>query len=222
MESYLWKRRLDKMNTRPAFLSIIGLCLFGLLARAEQEIGFIEKFALAPVRNDVLGQLVPGTEEYYFYHALHYQNTAQKPKLAAILDQWAKRFPDSSQRRILENKVHRMPTSETIASIREYLIDKGLVVHFASDGERITVDATLKHVHITFGFSILEDLGLLQIEGSLPVVDSEDKKLAASDFFNRINWGLMRGRFVMDLVEGNDRGRLMKASSPRVFRNGQI
>ena len=92
------------MNTRPAFLSIIGLCLFGLLARAEQEIGFIEKFALAPVRNDVLGQLVPGTEEYYFYHALHYQNTAQKPKLAAILDQWAKRFPDSSQRRILENR----------------------------------------------------------------------------------------------------------------------
>ena len=104
MESYLRKRRLDKMNTRPAFLSIIGLCLFGLLARAEQEIGFIEKFALAPVRNDVLGQLVPGTEEYYFYHALHYQNTAQKPKLAAILDQWAKRFPDSSQRRILENR----------------------------------------------------------------------------------------------------------------------
>ncbi|MSU34164.1 MAG: hypothetical protein EXS36_03450 [Pedosphaera sp.] len=92
------------MNTRIALASLMSLCLFGSLSRAEQEVGFLEKFALAPNREAVLGQLVPGTEEYYFFHALHYQNTAQNPKLAGILEQWGKRFPDSAQRRILVNR----------------------------------------------------------------------------------------------------------------------
>jgi hypothetical protein len=71
---------------------------------AENEIGFIEKFALAPDRAAVLGELIPGSEEYYFFHALHYQNTRQAAKLKAIMEQWAKRFPDSAQRRVIENR----------------------------------------------------------------------------------------------------------------------
>ena len=99
-----------------------------------------------------------------------------------------------------------MPTPKTIALIREFLINEGFVVHFAGDGESITVHVHLKHVRLLFGFSILEK-GLLQIEGYLPVVVPEDKKLAAADFFNRINWGLMRGRFVMDPSDGEVRFR---------------
>ena len=98
-----------------------------------------------------------------------------------------------------------MPTPETIALIRESLINEGFVVHFAGDGESITVNVSLKHVRLTFGFRILEEQGLLQIEGYLPVVVPEDKKLAAADFFNRINWGLKRGRFVMDPSDGEVR-----------------
>ncbi len=87
-----------------AILLCLGLSLVTVPLRAENEVGFIERFALAPDREAVLGQLVPGTEDYYYFHALHYQNTAQKPKLAAILDQWSKRFPDSAQRRVMENR----------------------------------------------------------------------------------------------------------------------
>ena len=47
--------------------------------------------------------------------------------------------------------------------------------------------------------------GLLHVEGCIPVVVPEDKMLAASDFFNRINWGLTRGRFVMDPSDGEVR-----------------
>lgn len=77
--------------------------------RAENEVGFIEKFALAKDREAALQQLVPGTEEYYFFHALHYQNSQQPAKLAAILEQWAKRFPGSAPygsplRRLIENR----------------------------------------------------------------------------------------------------------------------
>jgi len=90
------------MKTR--LLLAVALALSPLVLRAENEIGFIEKFALAPDREAVLGQLLPGSEDYYFFHALHYQNTAQAAKLAEILDQWSKRFPNSTRRRIIENR----------------------------------------------------------------------------------------------------------------------
>lgn len=90
------------MKTR--LLLAVALALSPLVLRAENEIGFIEKFALAPDREAVLGQLLPGSEDYHFFHALHYQNTAQAAKLAEMLDQWAKRFPNSTRRRIIENR----------------------------------------------------------------------------------------------------------------------
>ncbi|MEM9657472.1 MAG: hypothetical protein AAF961_03840, partial [Planctomycetota bacterium] len=44
---------------------------------ASDAIGFVETFALADDREKALEELAPGTEEYYFYHALHYQNSNQ-------------------------------------------------------------------------------------------------------------------------------------------------
>jgi len=52
----------------------------------------------------VLEELIPGSEDYYYYHALQYQNTGQKEKLAAVMAQWAKRFPHSPRRRTIENR----------------------------------------------------------------------------------------------------------------------
>jgi hypothetical protein len=92
------------MNRRTVLASILSALFLGATLNADNEIGFVEKFALAPDREAVLGQLVPGTEDYYFFHALHYQNTGQKPKLAPLLEQWAKRYPDSARRRIIENR----------------------------------------------------------------------------------------------------------------------
>src|SRR5438093_13691845 len=90
------------MITRLLFFLVLISALS--IAQAENEIGFIEKFALAPDREKVLGELIPGSEDYYFFHALHYQNTAQTQKLDAVMQQWAKRFPDSQQRRVIENR----------------------------------------------------------------------------------------------------------------------
>jgi hypothetical protein len=84
--------------------SLLPLLAAALVAHAENEIGFVEKFALAPDREKVLTELVPGTEDYYFYHALHFQNTRQAEKLAAILAQWKQRTKDSPRRKIVENR----------------------------------------------------------------------------------------------------------------------
>ncbi len=91
------------MKTR-LLLPFAAVLAFAPLVRGDNEIGFIEKFALAPDREAVLGQLIPGSEDFYFFSALHFQNTKQKAKLAAIMEQWAKRNPGSPQRRVIENR----------------------------------------------------------------------------------------------------------------------
>lgn len=88
--------------------TILATSLSGLLAitssTAQQEIGYIEEFALAANRAEALKQLIPGTEDYYYYHALHFQNTRQMPELLEILNQWEKRFQESNRRKMIQNR----------------------------------------------------------------------------------------------------------------------
>ncbi|MEO6786897.1 MAG: hypothetical protein ABI318_12260, partial [Chthoniobacteraceae bacterium] len=109
---------------RAAFAVVVSLVL-PVCSRAENEIGFIEKFALAPDRAKVLGELVPGTEDYYFYHALHFQNTRDEAKLGDILAQWGKRFPgESERRRIILNREALLGYDATPQQTLAYLKDR--------------------------------------------------------------------------------------------------
>ncbi|MCO6048097.1 hypothetical protein NG895_29700 [Aeoliella sp. ICT_H6.2] len=83
------------------FAALACSCVTALPSLAADEIGFVETFALAEDRAEVLGQLIPGTEEYYFYHALHYQNTKQSEKLDDLLDKWRKRVEASELRNLI-------------------------------------------------------------------------------------------------------------------------
>src|SRR5437588_397491 len=75
-------RRLLSVVPLAAMLATAPLSLFAQHGRStEDQVGFVEKFALAKDREAVLSQLIPGSEEFYFYHALHFQNTRQKEKL---------------------------------------------------------------------------------------------------------------------------------------------
>ena len=59
---------------------LVGLMIACAVAADAQEIGFIEKFALTEDRTEALKLLIPGSQEYYYYHCLHYQNTEQDRK----------------------------------------------------------------------------------------------------------------------------------------------
>ena len=59
--------------------------------RAE-EIDYLEDFSLAPDRTVALEQLVPGTEDYYYYHCLHLQNTEQFEAVEELLKTWIARY----------------------------------------------------------------------------------------------------------------------------------
>src|SRR5580700_7249018 len=56
------------------------------------DIGFAEEFALSKDRAETLKKLIPGTEDYYYFHALHYLNTGQNDKAAALFTPWFERF----------------------------------------------------------------------------------------------------------------------------------
>src|SRR5215472_17810934 len=56
------------------------------------EVGYIEDFALAKDRAASLKQLIPGTEDYYYYHCLHYLNSEQFEKAEELTKPWLQRL----------------------------------------------------------------------------------------------------------------------------------
>ncbi len=115
------------MKTRfQSAAALIAVLTFPTLSWAENEVGFIEKFALAADREKALSELVPGSEDYYFFHALHYQNTRNEAKLAEILKAWSDRAPnENARRRIILNREalldYDATPQQTLAYLKERL-----------------------------------------------------------------------------------------------------
>ena len=65
------------------------------VAWAGGEIGFVEDYVLAQDRTAALQQLIPGTEDHYYYHALHFLSTEQYEKVREILGPWAQRHGET-------------------------------------------------------------------------------------------------------------------------------
>lgn len=106
-------------------LALAFLLPLAALGDSENEIGFIERFALSADREKALGELVPGTEEYYFFHALHYQNIRNSAKLNDILNLWRKRMPEENpQRRIIENREAIINYERDPQATLKYLIER--------------------------------------------------------------------------------------------------
>lgn len=61
-----------------------------------EEIRYAEDFALAADRAEALKQLIPGTQEYYYYHCLYYQHTEQFDKVDELVTAWVKRHNNYS------------------------------------------------------------------------------------------------------------------------------
>ncbi len=119
--------------------SLVLALLLPLAALAENEIGFIERFALAADREKALGELVPGSQEYYFFHALHYQNIRDSAKLNDLIAQWRKQTPDENeQRRIILNREAIINYEKEPLVTLKYLIERLGIRH---DHQREVPDA---------------------------------------------------------------------------------
>ena len=64
------------------------VCCAVALSGLTQEIGYVETFSLADDREAALRELVPGTDDYHYYHALHAQNTGARDRFLEIAARW--------------------------------------------------------------------------------------------------------------------------------------
>lgn len=80
---------------RWTLVGLIGLWTTAM-SHAE-EIGFLEDFVLAKDRTAVLKQLVPGTEDYSYFHGLHYLQTQQYDKVEPLLTAWSQRTGETAR-----------------------------------------------------------------------------------------------------------------------------
>ncbi len=103
----------------------IGLLFATLAIRAPaQEIGFVETFALAPDRAEALKELVPGTDEYFYYHALHAQNQGRREDFQRVMDRWVRDRSGAvvDRARVLLNRQALLDYEKDPAKSLDYLL----------------------------------------------------------------------------------------------------
>lgn len=104
------------------FARVLALVVFlGSFATAG-EISFLEDFSLARDRSLPLKTLIPGTEDYFFFHSLDLQNRQQYADVDALMTRWLKKTktPTSLYREI-ENRQHLLRYAEDPQRTLSYL-----------------------------------------------------------------------------------------------------
>ena len=128
----------------PRFLSFIFL-LLAVVANTTfgQDTNLLEEFVRSADREVVLKKLVPGTQQYYYLHTLHYQNTGQLDKVDQVLLDWQKRFDSkSSQWKQIQHRQMLLKYSEDSQATLKYLEDE-LNLNFKHQRELPTAERKL-------------------------------------------------------------------------------
>ena len=89
-----------------------------------EEIGFIENFALAKDRAQVLPQLIPDTEDYFYYHVLFYQSVGKVADAQAMLNSWVDKLGWSDLARRMEARQMMLTYSTNREQTIQYLISQ--------------------------------------------------------------------------------------------------
>lgn len=100
-----------------------GCCLAALLTAAApaQTPDFAATYALAPDRAAVLGQLVAGTEDFYWYHCLHKLQTGALGEVQPLLDTWISLHGRSERTTEIRHRLALLRFAEDPGATYEYL-----------------------------------------------------------------------------------------------------
>jgi hypothetical protein len=131
------------MNRLPlvlvAFVSLLSLAGPALAG----EIGYLEDFALAADRNEALKQLIPGTEEYYYFHCIHYMNLGQWDTVDEYFKFWdARHHGWTPLMREIENRRRLLRYTSDPAGTMQYLREQ-LNLHYNHQRQRLDKEVDL-------------------------------------------------------------------------------
>ncbi|MDF1861126.1 MAG: hypothetical protein P1U87_12995 [Verrucomicrobiales bacterium] len=110
--------------------------LASILANADEEIGFAERFALAEDRAEAIRELVPGTEEFYFYSSLLAQQQGRLDAVEGLLEPWVKRHGETPKVIEIRNRQALLKYSDEPGESLEYL-RKQLGLRFDHQQEKL-------------------------------------------------------------------------------------
>lgn len=125
------------------------------------EVGYVEDFALTPERAAVLKQLIPGTEDYYYFHALHCLNTEQFEKAKELFAPWHQRHGQTG----------RLTEIQTRLALLSY---------------EKSPDDSLNYLRLRLGLTFSHQREQLGVEPNLPTT-LDQKHLARTEFIRRAN-----------------------------------
>ncbi len=100
------------------------------------DVGFVEDFALAKDRTTALKQLIPGTEDYYYYHCLHYLNTEQFDKVEALTRPWHERHGQTARLTEIQTRHALLTYEKNPKKTLDYLRNR-LGLHFDHQKETL-------------------------------------------------------------------------------------
>ncbi|MBP6601762.1 MAG: hypothetical protein KA250_08165, partial [Verrucomicrobiales bacterium] len=110
---------------------IVGFSIFTLpRLDAEEEVGFIETFAFAKDRAKAITDLIPGTDEYYYFSALLAQQEGKLEQVDALLEPWISRHGNTPKVNEIRNRQALLRYATNPALTLKYLSDQlGLAFH---------------------------------------------------------------------------------------------
>ncbi len=159
-----------------------GFVFLAVSGAVAQEIGYIEEFALATNRVEALRELVPGTDDYFYFHALHAQNTGQREVFQETLDRWIRERKGSitdKARELLNRQAlldYAQSPDKTLAYLRDQL--NPFFGHARKTGERRS-DAPTKLAPASISIETLLRRALAIDRGSLERIENAGLDLAA-------------------------------------------
>lgn len=119
---------------------VFGMIVWFVATAGGQEIGYIEEFSLATNRVEALRNLVPGTDDYYYFHALQAQHTGETAAFQKLMDRWIleRKGTISTRARELLNRQalleYEQDPDKTLAYLRDQI--RPYTGHARKTGER--------------------------------------------------------------------------------------
>lgn len=140
---------------------VLILCLAWGQQMNAAQIGFEETFALSGNRAETLKQLIPGTEDFYYYSCLHHEQLGEHQKVAEILEQWIKRYSYSARVQEIQNRymlqTYDRHPDKTIEHIRQKL---NLTFQHQKRQEKQKTSLPTRIADDIYGFAALEEMAL--------------------------------------------------------------